>query len=94
MRHALRTIRSRMRQGAYAVTTHFADEMRNDRLFWPDILAAIDGARRCIDDGCDAEGDPKYRLGGHSLDGRAIEIVCVVKDLVILVTVYALRSRK
>lgn len=45
-----------------------------------------------VEDGCDAQGDPKYRVRGDALDGRRIEVVCVLKRLVVLITVYVLRD--
>lgn len=91
MEDPLDIIRSGVARGEYIVPVHFVDAMRDDRLFWPDILAAIDGATQALEDGSDAQGDPKYRVPGHALDGRALEVVCVIKGPIILVTVYTLR---
>jgi hypothetical protein len=88
----LRVIQERFAAGDYVATMHFVEEMRNDRLFWADILAAVDGASEAIDDGSDAQGDPKYRVPGLALDGRGIEVVCVVKGPIVLVTVYTIEG--
>jgi hypothetical protein len=86
----LRAIQRMMARGDYIVPVHFLDAMRDDSLFWPDILAAIDGATEAVEAGSDAQGDPKYRLAGRALDGRKIEVVCVIKGPIVLVTVYTI----
>lgn len=85
-------IRDCLARDEVIVPVHFVEAMRDDGLFWADILAAVDGAHTTIRDGADAEGDPKYRVPGHALDRRRIEIVCVIKGPLVLVTVYVLRS--
>ena len=81
-----------MARGQYVLPLHFLEEMTDDHLFLPDILAAIDGATRVVADGCDAQGDPKYKVPGFALDGRRMEVVCVIKKLIVLVTVYTIQN--
>ncbi len=88
----LEEIQQKIARGDFVLSTHFVDAMRDDRLFLADILSAIDGAAEAVEDGCDAQGDPKYKVPGDALDGRRIEVVCILKRLVVLVTVYAMRN--
>lgn len=92
MQSPLRRIKGLFAQGAYLATSHFVEEMRADVLFWSDIQAAIDGSTHTIDDGTDAGGDPKVRVRGKSLDDRLLEIVCVIKNNLVLVTVYTIEE--
>ena len=94
MRNPLRDIQDRVARGRYVLTLHFLEEMRDDHLFLPDILSAIDGATEVTDDGCDAQGDPKYKVPGFALDGRRIEVVCVIKEAIVLVTVHTNRNSR
>jgi hypothetical protein len=94
MGNPLRDIQDRVARGRYVLTLHFLEEMRDDHLFLPDILSAIDGATEVTHDGCDAQGDPKYKVPGLALDGRRIEVVCVIKEAIVLVTVYTIRNSR
>ncbi len=76
MRAPLRVIQRKMAAGEYVVSVHFAEAMKDDAIFFADILAAMDGATRAISNGFDAQGDPKYRGPGQALDGRRLEVVC------------------
>jgi hypothetical protein len=42
----------------------------------------------------DAQGDPKYKVPGLALDGRRMEVVCVIKELIVLVTVYTIGNAR
>lgn len=94
MSRALDVIRKCVARDEVIVPIHFLEAMRDDGLFWADILAAIDEATTAIGDGTDAEGDPKYRVPGRALDRRKIEVVCAIKGPLVLVTVYVLRSAR
>ncbi len=65
--------------------------MRDDVLFWGDVVSAIEGAADADFQGLDGAGDPKYRVDGDTTDGRRIAIVCVVKNGVVLVTTFDLK---
>lgn len=88
MASPLQIIQERLARGDYVVTLHFLEAMADDRLFWADILAAVDGASEAIEDGSDAQGDAKFRVLGRALDDRPVEVVCVIKGAIVLVTVY------
>jgi hypothetical protein len=55
-----------------------------------DIQTAILDAKRCVYDGEDRDGNPKFRISGRSVDGRSLEIICsLLCDMsVLFVTTY------
>jgi len=75
------------------VLKHFSDRMDGRGLFWPDILAVVDGPVQVRDPGVDEHARQKWRLRGTATDGAFIEIVCAMDrdekgDFVVLITVY------
>ncbi|HEY2380458.1 MAG TPA: DUF4258 domain-containing protein [Terriglobia bacterium] len=77
--------------GEYEVAIpHFLEEMANDNLDFLDIEMIVANGRIHRRFTKDIRG-PRYEIIGPSVDGRAIAVVCRIKEtgLVLLITTYA-----
>ena len=77
-RHALAVIRQCVHSGRYLVLRHFAEQMDQRGLFWPDIECVIASPASVEDAGKDRFGRPKWIICGAATDGLDLGIVCAL----------------
>jgi len=90
--HILNQIREKVRTRRYIVTLHAAEEMDDDGFSIFDVEHAIlTGSIQERQKDRDT-GESKYRLVGHALDNRRIEIVAKlsVTGKLVIITAYEL----
>ena len=79
-RKIIKLIREKLRNQEYEFTIpHFFEEMGNDNMIFADIETAIlngDINRTFTDD----PRGVRYEIIGRSIDGRAIAVICRIKD--------------
>lgn len=85
-------IREKMRNQEYEVTApHFYEEMRNDKLIFADIEAAIATGQITQTFTHDPRGT-RYEIIGEATDSRPITVICRIKPSgsLLLITTWAL----
>ena len=92
-RKALNAIRRCVAAGRYKLLEHFIQRMDERGLFWPDVLAIIDGPADVCAGGREKWGRPKWIVAGRSAAGDSLELVCVLDtdehgNLTVFITIY------
>jgi len=84
------TIQEAFDEDRVEVTQHFWDELRADGFFLADVRSALDAIAVMRDAGHDRAGNPKFEVTGPACDGRALSVVCSIRETgsVLLITAY------
>jgi hypothetical protein len=86
-----RQFRQLVLERQYVVTLHAYDEMAADSLSLWDVESALLNGEVLEQQRDRQSAEPKYRIGGRSLDGRSLEVVAKVGPTgkLVIITVYA-----
>jgi hypothetical protein len=79
-RDQLERIREAVLADRVEITTHFEQRLGERGLIWADLLTLLDQPTRMEDQGPDAHGWPKWRIGGQAADGTRAAVVVAVRD--------------
>ena len=88
----IQLVREKVRQQEYEIAApHFYEEMRNDKLIFADIKAAIATGQIAQTFTHDPRGT-RYEIIGEATDGRLITVICRIKPSgnLLLITTWAL----
>lgn len=92
-RRALGVIQKCVAAKRYVVLPHFVQRMDRRGFFWADLLAVIHDPCNVRSDGCDRFDRPKWIVGGDTIDGLAVELVCAIDrddrgNVTVFITIY------
>ena len=93
MKSLIGKLRNRVREEKYTISTHANEEMSDDGLMAVDVEQSILTGAVVNKSDNDPRGT-RYEVGGKSVDGRPVGIVCriLTTGWLIIITVYAIEE--